>query len=68
MCLLSEVNVRVGPAGWHKRINRSFKSVARTAQLNDNIEIDPSRDVVGKIHNSAKEAVLTRKESQPYLV
>ena len=53
--------MRTGPDGWFKRINKSFKSVARTAELNDGIEIDPSRDVVTKMYNSARDTVLSRK-------
>jgi len=59
--LHTKVNVRTGPEGWFKRINKNFKSVARTAELNDGIEIDPSRDVVSKMYNAARDTVLARK-------
>ena len=55
-----EVNVRTGMAGWHKRINKNYKSVARTAQLNDQVTLDPSRDAVGIMHTAAKKAILRR--------
>lgn len=55
------VNVRTGKSGWHKRVNRNLKTVTREATLTDGVEIDPSRDAVGKIHAAAKAAVLKRK-------
>lgn len=50
-----------GIPGWHKRINRNFKSVGRHVQLNDQINLDPNRDAVGIMHNAAKKAVLGRQ-------
>ena len=47
-----------GMPGWHKRIQRNFKSVAKTTQLNDEICIDPSRDATGLMYAAARKAVL----------
>ena len=44
--------------GWHKRINKNYKSVNRTAQLNDEYIIDPSRDSLGLMHQAARKTVL----------
>ncbi len=57
---LAQVNVRTGIAGWHKRIRRSYKQVARSMQLNDSVTIDPTRDVAGLMDAAARKAILVR--------
>jgi len=52
------VNVRTGVQGWHKRINKNYRSVNRTAQLNDEYIIDPTRDSLGLMHQAARKTVL----------
>ena len=47
--------------GWCKRVNRSFKSVTRAAQLNDEFEIDPSRDTVSCMRAAAHATSIERK-------
>ena len=47
-----------GMPGWHKRIQRNFKSVAKTTQLNDDVCIDPTRDAAGLMYTAARKAVL----------
>lgn len=51
--------MRTGKSGWHKRINRNYRSVTREAQHNDDYEVDP--DALTKMHAAAKSAVLKRK-------
>ena len=53
--------MRTGMPGWHKRINQNYKAVDRSVRLNDDHIIDPSKDVIGKMHKDAKAAVLKRK-------
>ena len=54
----AKVNVRTGMAGWHKRINRNFRQVAREATLNDEIQLDPNRDALGHMQRAARKTVL----------
>ena len=56
--MLTQVNVRTGLAGWHKRINNNYRSVSRTAQLNDEYIIDPTRDSLGLMQQAARRTVL----------
>ena len=53
--------MRTGMPGWHKRINNNYKAVDRSVRLNDDHVIDPSKDVIGKMHKDAKALVLKRK-------
>ena len=53
--------MRTGMHGWHKSINKNFKAVDRSVRLNDDHIIDPSKDVIGKMHRDAKATVLKRK-------
>ena len=56
--------MRTGVAGWHKRINRNYRNVTRSAQLNDGITLDPNRDAIGLMHQAARKAVINRSNQR----
>lgn len=58
------MNIRTGISGWHKRIRRSYKQVARTMQLNDSVTMDPTRDVAGMMDAAARKAILGRSAQE----
>ena len=55
-----QVNVLTGRAGWHKRINKTSTSMARTAELTDKHSIDPTGVAVDKMQAAAKKLLFKK--------